>query len=93
MYFVCSSLTWYTKRLAHCEQRDLKALSEKVKWILSEAEDLRSKYPDRAQALDDQRVDIEEAWERLQQKTTSKRSNLTQEEQLQKFQDDYRDLL
>ena len=89
-------MTSLTKRYFYwltSSKRDLIALSEKVKWIQLEAEELSSKYPEHAESVEEQKVEVEEAWSRLQQKATSKRSNLTQEEQLQKFLDDYRDVL
>lgn len=74
-------------------QLDLKALGEKVESIAHEAEDLASRFPEGQGHLAEQRDDVVSSWRRLQEKASSKKSNLTQSEELQKFLNDFRDLL
>ena len=64
-----------------------------MKCISREADGLYSKFPDEAESVEEQKVEVEEAWSRLQYKATNKQSNLTQEEHLQQLLNDYRDLL
>lgn len=74
-------------------QLDLKALGKKVESIAHEAEDLTSRFPEEQEHLEEQRDEVVSSWRRLQEKASSKKSNLTQSEELQKFLNDFTDLL
>ena len=74
-------------------QLDLKALGEKVESVSREAEDLASRFPEGQEHLAEQRDEVVSSWRRLQEKASSKKSNLTQSEELQKFLNDFRDLM
>ncbi|KAK2560477.1 Spectrin beta chain [Acropora cervicornis] len=74
-------------------QLDLKALGEKVESIALEAEDLASRFPEGQEHLVEQRDEVVSSWRRLQGKASSKKSNLTQSEELQKYLNDFRDLM
>ncbi|XP_068689103.1 spectrin beta chain-like isoform X1 [Montipora foliosa] len=74
-------------------QLDLKALGEKVESIAHEAEDLASRFPEGQEQLTEQRDEVVSTWRRLQEKASSKKSNLTQSEELQKYLNDFRDLM
>ena len=58
-----------------------------------EAEDLVSRFPEGQEHLMEQRDEVLSSWRRLQEKASSKKSNLTQSEELQKFLNDFRDLM
>lgn len=72
---------------------DLNALGEKVESVSQEAEDLASRFPEGQEHLMEQRDEVLLSWRRLQEKASSKKSNLTQSEELQKFLNDFRDLM
>ena len=72
---------------------DLNALGEKVESVSQEAEDLASRFPEGQEHLQEQRDEVLSSWRRLQEKASSKKSNLTQSEELQKFLNDFRDLM
>ena len=74
-------------------QLDLKALGEKVESVAREAEGLASRFPERQEHVGEQRDEVVSSWRRLQEKASSKKSNLTQSEELQKFLNYFRDLL
>lgn len=80
-------------KLSFLLQLDLKALGEKVESIAREAKDLASRFPEGQEHLGEQRDEVVSSWRRLQEKASSKKSNLTQSEDLQKFLNDFRDLL
>lgn len=61
--------------------------------IANEAEDLALKFPEGQEHLTEQRDEVVSSWRRLQEKASSKKFNLTQSEELQKFLNDFRDLM
>lgn len=61
--------------------------------IANEAEDLALKFPEGQEHLIEQRDEVVSSWRRLQEKASCKKSNLTQSEELQKFLNDFRDLM
>lgn len=74
-------------------QLDLKALGEKVEQVSREADDLTSRLPEGREHIEEQQRDVVEAWKRLQEKASSKRSHLSKSHQLQEFLNDFADLL
>ena len=74
-------------------QRDLKALGEKVSSLSQDADMLMDKLPQNRKHFSEQKQMIIEAWKKLQQRASSKKSVLSQSEGLQTFLNDYRDLM
>eukprot|EP00794_Sanderia_malayensis_P015984 gene15984-17594_t len=74
-------------------ERDLAALEEKVTALNLEADHLKSTHPNSADTVESKFNELHFAWAKLSEKATNRRINLDQSHALQKFLNEYRDLL
>ncbi|XP_065068119.1 spectrin alpha chain, non-erythrocytic 1-like [Rhopilema esculentum] len=74
-------------------ERDLAALEEKVRALNLEAEKLKSTHPGSAETVESKFNELHSAWATLSQKAAMRKKNLNESYALQKYLNDYRDLL
>ena len=71
-------------------ERDLAALGEKVKELDETANRLMQTHPDQAQSIYDHQKEINERWNQLTQKATSRKDKLLDSYDFQRFLSDER---
>lgn len=74
-------------------ETEMKAIKERVEYIIQEGDRLVSEYPDTKEHIDDRKDDTLSAWEDLLIKVERERDYLLQSEQLQSYFDEYQELL
>lgn len=75
-----------------CFQRDLAALSNKIKILSQECERLCSTYPESSPRIRGKEREVVEAWEALLTRSKGREDKLVEAEQLQRFLNTFRDL-
>ena len=74
-------------------QQDLAAISQQVETITGEAERLLVQFPDAQEHIHGKHEEMVEAWNLLLEKAQSRKDRLNMAETLQKYFNDYRNLL
>ncbi|SPP87212.1 spectrin beta chain, non-erythrocytic 5 isoform X2 [Drosophila guanche] len=74
-------------------ESELVGIQGQVESVLAEAVKLGEIYPDAREHIEVKRDEAVEAWTDLKDKTTARKSKLSQAEQLQSYFDEYRDLI
>ncbi|XP_066150741.1 spectrin beta chain isoform X4 [Euwallacea fornicatus] len=74
-------------------ETEMKAIRERVEYIIQEGDRLVNEYPDTKDHIDDKKEDTLSAWENLLVKVEREREYLRQSEQLQSYFDEYQELL
>ncbi|KAH8300440.1 hypothetical protein KR018_005664 [Drosophila ironensis] len=74
-------------------ESELVAIQGQVDSVLAEAGKLGEIYPDAKEHIEVKRDETVEAWTDLKEKTSARKSKLSQAEQLQSYFDEYRDLI
>ncbi|CAG9768666.1 unnamed protein product [Ceutorhynchus assimilis] len=74
-------------------ESEMKAIRDKVDYIVQEGNRLINEFPDTKDHIDDKKEDTFSAWEDLQLKVEREREFLLQSEQLQSYFDEYQELL
>ncbi|EDW33698.1 GL13266 [Drosophila persimilis] len=74
-------------------ESELVGIQGQVESVLAEAVKLGEIYPDAREHIEVKRDETVEAWTDLKDKTTARKSKLSQAEQLQSYFDEYRDLI
>lgn len=74
-------------------ETEIKAIRDRVDFIIHEGDRLVTEFPDTKEHIDDKKEDTLSAWEDLQLKVERERDYLQQSEQLQSYFDEYQELL
>ncbi|XP_048516488.1 spectrin beta chain, non-erythrocytic 1 isoform X6 [Dendroctonus ponderosae] len=74
-------------------ETEIKAIRDRVDFIIHEGDRLVTEFPDTKEHIDDKKEDTLSAWEDLQLKVEREREYLQQSEQLQSYFDEYQELL
>ena len=74
-------------------QQDLAAINDQVESITKEAERLVSQFPDAQDHISVKHEEMVDAWNKLLEKSATRKDKLRQAEHLQNYFDDYRELM